>query len=155
MYSGKFSRLVEFGSFSMSCCSLSLLSIGCSLCINDMSWCCILHSFGHLLNYIVLVFQFTSGLCLTNQSYSRNMSVLFKSITAASICSVCPFISSSSSANHVTSSFLVLSVLKTLKYLFIGSILILSSFTNCLSIPVWVQPESTSIFSYSSFSFDI
>jgi len=50
------------------------------------------------LDCIVPIFQFTSGLCLTNQPYSRNISVPFKSVTTASIC---PLIFSSSSTNHI------------------------------------------------------
>ena len=101
------------------------------------------------------MFQFTSGLCLTNQLYLRNMSMLFKSVTAISICSICLLIFSSSSTNLVTFPFLVLSVLKTSNDLSISSVLILSFFTSCLLIPVWVQIESTSALSHSSFLFDI
>ena len=101
------------------------------------------------------MFQFTSRLCLTNQLYPRNMSMLFKSVTAALICSMCLLISSSSSANYITSPFLVLSVLKILNNLSISFILIIYSFTSCLLILVCVQSESTSAFSYSSFLLDI
>ena len=79
----------------------------------------------------------------------------FKFVTAMSIHSIYPLIFSSSGMNLVTSSFLVLFVLKILNDLSIGSVLILSSFTSCLSIPVCIRPESTSIFSHSSFSFNI
>ena len=64
------------------------------------------------------------------------MSIPFKSMTVTSICSLCLLISTSGSANHVTSLFLVLSILKTLNDLSIGSILIFSSFTSCLLISV-------------------
>ena len=107
------------------------------------------------MNFIVPLFQSTSGLCFTNQSYPKNMSIPFKSVTAASIHSLCPLISTSSSANCVTSLFFVLSALKTLNNLFIGSVLIFSSLTNCSSILVWVHSESTSAYSYNSFLFFI
>ena len=83
----------------------------------------------HFVNYIVSVFQFTSGLCLANQLYSKNMFILFKSITTILILSMYSLISSSSSTNLVASPFLVLSALKTLNNLSIGSIFIHSSFT--------------------------
>ena len=62
--------------------------------------------------------------------------MLFKSITATLIFSVCLLISSSSNTNLITFLFLVLSILKTLNNLFIDSILIYSFFTNCLLISV-------------------
>lgn len=68
-----------------------------------------------------------------------------------SIYSMCPLVSSFSSGNYITSPFLVPSALKTLNNLSVGFILIFSSFTNYLSIPIWVYPESTSAFGYSSF----
>ena len=105
------------------------------------------------MNFIVSLFQSTSGLYFTNQSYSKNMSVLFRSVTATSICSLCPLISTFNSMNLVTSPFFVLSALKTSKDLSIGSVLILSSLTNYSLISVWVHPESTSVYSYSSFLF--
>ena len=101
------------------------------------------------------MFQFTSGLCLTNQSYPRNMSMLFKFITIVSICFLCSLILTSNSVNLVTSPFLVLSTLKTLNDLSIGSILIFSSFTSYLLIPVWVHPEFTSACNCSFFLFAI
>ena len=79
----------------------------------------------------------------------------FKFITAALIISICLLISSSSSANHITSPLLVLSTLKTSNNLDSGSVLICSSFTNCLLIPMWVHSESISALSYSSFLFDV
>ena len=107
--------------------------------------------FRHLINCMVSIFQFTSGLCLTNQLCPRNIFMLFKSVTSVLICSLCLLISTSSSANHVTSLFLVLSVLKTLNAISAGFILICSSLTNCLLILVYVHPESTNIYSYNSF----
>ena len=139
MYFIKSSRFVGSSSLPISCFFLSVSSISCSLYIlnvNEMSWCYILYSLGYLANCIVLIFQFTSGLYLTNQLYFKNISVSFKSITAMLIFSVCLLISHSSGTNLVTSSFLVLSALKTSNYLFISSIFICSSFTSCLSISV-------------------
>jgi len=137
IYSGRSSRFVGSSSFPISCCSLFWLSIGCILqFLNNIFWCCVLQFLGHLVNYIVPIFQFISGLCLTNQSYSRNMSVLFISITAVSICYLCLLILTFSSTNLVTSPFLVPSALKTLNDLFVSSVLILSSFTNCLLITI-------------------
>jgi len=107
--------------------------------------------FRHLINCIVSIFQFTSGLCLTNQLCPRNIFMLFKSVTSVLICSLYLLISTSSSANHVTSLFLVLSVLKTLNAISAGFILICSFLTNCLLILVYVHPESTNIYSYNSF----
>ena len=99
-----------------------------------VSWCCDLYIFEHLVNYIVSVFQVTSELCLTNQSYSKNMSVLFKSMTATLICFLHLLISTFNSTNYISSSFFVLSALKTSNDLSIISILILSSLTNYLII---------------------
>ena len=120
-----------------------------------MFWCCILHFFGYLVNCIVSKFQFTSGLCLTNQLYPKNMSILFKFVTVVSIYSLCPLISSFSGTNYVISPFLVPSILKTLNDLSIGFVLVLSSFTSYLSISVWVQLEFTSTFNCNSFLFNI
>ena len=123
--------------------------------INKMSWCFVLHSFGHLVNHTVLLAQLTSELYLTNQSYPKNMSVLFESMTTALTFSICLLIPTSSGTNLVTSLFLVLSALNTLNDLFIGFVLILSSFTSCLFILVYVHPESTSALSCNIFLFDI
>ena len=101
------------------------------------------------------MFQFTSGLCLTNQLYPRNMSVPFKSVTATSICSLCLLILTSSSAYHVISLFLVPSALNTSNDLSISLVLIFSFFTSCLLIPIYVYPESTSTYSCSSFPFNV
>ena len=92
-------------------------------------------------------------MCFTNQLYPKNMSVPFRSVTAASIHSLCPLISTSSGTNLVTSPFFVPSALETLKDLSIGSILILSSLINCSLIPIWVHLESTSSCSYNPFPF--
>ena len=83
------------------------------------------------------------------------MSMLSKSVTTKLICSLCPLILTSSSIYHVTSSFLVLSTLKTSNDLAIGFVLILSSFTSYLSILVWVHSEFTSIYNCNSFPFYI
>ena len=111
--------------------------------------------FGHFVNYITSMFQFTSGLCLTNQLYPGNMSVLFKSVTTTLICSLYLLISTSNSMYHVTSPFLVASTLKTSNNLSISFVLIFSSFTSCSSIPIYVHSESTSAYSCSFFPFDI
>jgi len=102
---------------------------------------------------MIPVFQFTSGLCLTSQLYSKNISVLFKSVTTTLIYSLCSFISTFSSVYYVNSLFLVLLELKTLNDWFIGFILIFSSLTSCLLIPVCVHPESTNVCSCNSFLF--
>jgi len=118
----------RLGSFPISCCSLSWLSVSCIfLFLNDIFWCYILQFFGHLVNYIISIFQSTSKLYL--------------------------LILTSTSAYHVTSPFL--STLKTLNDLAIGSILILSSFTSYFSILVWIHPESISTYNCNSFPFDI
>ena len=57
-------------------------------------------------------------------------------MTATLICSLCPLISTSNSANQVTSPFFILSVLKTLNDFSISSVLILSSLTSYLLIPI-------------------
>ena len=79
----------------------------------------------------------------------------FKSVTAVLICSLYLFISTSIGTYYVTSSFLIPSTWKTLNDLFIGSVLILSFFTNSLSILVWVHPESTSACNYNFFLFAV
>ena len=110
-----------------------------------------MHSLRYLVNHIVPLSQFTSGFCLTNQSYTKNMFMPFKSVTTVSIFPVCLLISSSSGTNIVTSSFLVPFVLRTLNYLSIGFVLIYSSFASYLLIPVWVHSESTSTLSHIPF----
>ena len=158
IYSDKSSRFVESVSLPISWCFLSVLSVGCNILvldINKMFWCFVLYSFRHLVNHIVPLSQLTSGLCLTNQLYSKNMSMLFESMTTALIFSIYSLIPTFSGTNLVTSLFLVLFALNTLNDLFIGSVLILSSFISCLFILVYVYPESTSALSYDIFLFDI
>ena len=71
------------------------------------------------------------------------MSISFKSMTAISIFFLYLFISTFSSIYYITSLFLVLSVLKTLNDLSIGSVLIFSFFTSCLLILIYVHPKFT------------
>ena len=131
--------------------SLPILSLSCSLLsvvyvilvLNSISWCFILQLHGHLVNYIIPFFQLTSGLYLANQSYLRNMSVPFESVTAASSYFLCLLISISKCATLVTSPFFVPSTLKTLNEKFIGFVCIHLSLTGCLSIPICVHSEST------------
>ena len=133
----------------ISCYPLSCISIAYALLVlNIISWYCVLHVFGHLINHI---FQFTSELCLTNQSCSRNMFVPFKSVTTMSICSLCLLISTLSSTNHVNSLFFVPFVLKTSNTMSASFVLICSSLTNCLLISIYVYLESTSICSCNYF----
>ena len=156
MYFGRSSRFVGSSSLPISYCSLSCVSVACIFCVlNDISQYCILHVFRHLVNHIVPEFQFISKLYLTNQSYPKNMSILFKSVIIVSIFSLFLLISTSSSVYHVTSLFLVLFVLKTLNNLFIGSVFIFSSFASCLLIPVCVYSESTSTCSHNFFPFTV
>ena len=148
--------MVGSGSFSISCYPFLLSSVAYALqflSVNDMSWWFVLYVLGHLINCIVSLLQSTSGLCFTNQSYLKNISMPFKFVTTASICSLYPLISTSSSANHVISPFFILSTLKTSSDLSIGSVLIFHSLTNCLLILVWVHPESTNTCNHSSFLF--
>ena len=121
--------------------------------MNNMSWWSVLHVLGHLVNCIVSLLQSTSGLCFTNQSYSKNISMPFKFVTTTLIYSLYSLISTSSGTNHVTSLFFVLSILKTSNDLSIGFVLIFSSLTNCLMILVWVHPESTNACNHSFFLF--
>ena len=133
---------------------MSDVSIACILLVlNSIFWYFILHDPRHLVNYILPFFQFTSGLCLTNQSCSKNMSTPFKSITATSMYSLYLLILISSGATFVTFLFLVPSVLYTLNEKFIGLVYILLSLTSCLSIPMWVHLESTSASICNSFPF--
>ena len=150
IYSGR------LGSFPISCCSLSWLSVSCIfLSLNNISWCYILQLFEYHVNYIIPIFQSTSKLYSTNQLYPKNMSMLSKFMTTKLICSLCPLILTSSSTYHVTSSFLVPSILKTLNDLAIGFVLILSSFTNYFLVPVWIYPEFISTYNCNSFLFEI
>ena len=81
------------------------------------------------------------------------MSVPFKSITAASNCSLWPLILIFRGATLVTSSFFIPSALKTSNEKFIGFVWILLSLTNCLSILVYVYLESTRALTFSFFLF--
>ena len=124
----------------------SLLPIACVLLVlNSISWCFILQLSEHLINFIVLFFQLTSELYLTNQLWSKNMSVLLKSITTASSCFLCLLISISRSTTLVTSLFFISSILKILNEKFISLVCICFSLTSCSSISVCVHPESTSV----------
>ena len=154
MYSGRYSRFVRSGSLPISCYSLSYFSVACALLVlNVIFWCLVLYIFRYLINHIVSLSQFTSGLCLTNQLCFKNMSVLFKSITTILIYFLCPLILILSSINLVTSLFLISSTLNTSNEISTGFVLILSSLTNCSLIPIWVYLESTSAWSYNSFLF--
>ena len=77
------------------------------------------------------------------------MSVPSRSVTAASSISLCLLILIFRGATLVTSPFFVPLVLKTSKEKFIDLVGILLSLTNCSSIPVCVQLESTSAFTFS------
>ena len=81
------------------------------------------------------------------------MSVPFKSMTAVLTFFLYTFILTSSGANHITSPFLVPFTLNISNDISIGSVLICSSFTNCLLISVYVHPESTSTCNYNFFLF--
>ena len=132
MYSGRSFRFVRSGSLPISCYSLSYVSVACALLVlNVIFWCLVLYIFRYLINHIVSLSQFTSGLCLTNQLCFKNMSVLFKSITTILIYFLCPLILILSSINLVTSLFLISSTLNTSNEISTGFVLILSSLTNC------------------------
>ena len=147
IYSSKSSRFVLSGSFPISPLSYVVISIICVLFVlNHTSWCFIIQLSRHLINFIVPFFQLTSGLCLTSQSYPRNIYVLFKSVTATSSYSLCLFILTSRGATLMISLFFVPSALNTLNEKFIGLVWILLSLTNYSSIPMCVHPESTSTF---------
>ena len=120
IYSSKSSGFVLSGSFPISPLSYVVISIICVLFVlNHTSWCFIIQLSGHLINFIVPFFQLTSGLCLTSQSYPRNISVLFKSVTVTSSYSLCPFILTSRGATLMISLFFVPSALNTLNEKFI------------------------------------
>ena len=95
----------------------------------------------------------TFGLCLISQLHSKNMSVLFRSVTATYSCFLCLLILISRGAKLVTSLFFVPSVLKTSNEKLISLVCILFSLTSCLSIPVWVYLESTSALTLRFFLF--
>jgi len=121
IYSGKSSGFVLSSFFPISLLSYVIVSIACVfLVLNHTSWCFIVQLPGHLVNFIVPFFQLTSGLCLTSQSCTRNISVPFKSITATSSYSLYLFILTSRGATLVTSPFFVLSALNTSNEKFIG-----------------------------------
>ena len=159
MYSGKFSGFVLSYSFPislLSCFLLFIISIALVLLnLNHMSSCFIEQFSRHLVNLMVPFFQLTSRLCLTSQSCPRNMSVPSKSITAASNVFLCPLILISRGATLVTSPFFVPSALNTSKEKFISFVQIFLSLTNCSSILVCVQPESTSALTFSFLLFFI
>ena len=98
----------------------------------------------YLVNFIILFFQLTSRLCLTSQLWPKNIFTPFKSVTAASSCSLCLSISISRGTTLVTSLFFILSVLKTLNKKFISLVCIYFSLTNCLLIPIYMHSEFTS-----------
>ena len=132
MYSGKSSGFIRSSSLPIFCCSFSVSSIGYNLHIlniNEISQCCILY-FLEYLNCIVSFSQLTSGLCLTNQLYSKNIFMPFKFITTVSILFICLLISSFSGTNLVTSPFLIPSTLKTSNDLSISFVFIHFSFTS-------------------------
>ena len=152
IYSRKSFGFVGSSFLLISYCSLSSVSIVCALLtLNIMSWYYVLYIFGHLVNHIVSIFQFTSRLCSTSQLYLRNMSVLFKLVTTMSIHSLCLLISTLNSTNCIISPFLVPSTLETSNAMSAGFILIHSFLTNCLSISVCVHSEFISTYSHNFF----
>ena len=156
MYSGKFSGFVVLDFFPILPLFCFLFSMAYVLLVlNSMSWCFILHNPRHLVNHIVLFFQLTSGLYLASQSCPKNMSVLFKSVTAVSSCSLFLLISISKGTTLVTSLFFVLSALNILNKKLIGFIWILLSFTNYFSILIYVYLELTNALTLRFFPFFI
>ena len=137
IYSGRFSGFVLSSSFPISLLSCSIIFIICVLLVlNLISWCFILQLPGHLINFIVLFFQLTSGLCLISQLCPKNMSVLFRSVTATSSYFLCLLISISRGTTLVTSPFFVPSALKTLNEKLISVVCIFFFLTSCSLIPV-------------------
>ena len=154
VYSGKSSGFVLSGSLPISLLSCSVVSVAFVLLVlNYMSSCFIIHCSGHLVNHIVPFFQLTSRLCLTSQSWPKNISVPSNSVTTASNCSLWLLISISREATFVTSPFFIPSVLKTSNEKFIGFVGIFLFLTNYSSIPVYVHPKSTNVLILSFFSF--
>ena len=148
--------MVLSGSLPILPLSCSVLSITiCLLVLNQISSCFIVQCPRHLINHIVLFFQLTSGLCLTSQSWPRNISVPSRSVTAAFSCSVCLLILISRGTTLVTSPFFVPFALKTLKEKSIDFVGIFLSLTNYSLIPMYVHPESTSALTSSFFLFFI
>ena len=119
------------------------------LVLNLISSCFIVQLLGHLVNLIVLFFQLTSGLCLTSQSWPKNISVPSKSITTTSSISLCLLILISKDTTLVTSPFFVLFALNTSNEKLSGFVYILFFLTNCLSIPVYVHLESTNALTFN------
>jgi len=145
---------LDLSFFANFCCPLLYISIIYAfLVLSVISWCFVLHIFGHFVNYIIPLSQFTFKLCLTNQLCPRNMSVPVKSITIMLIFSLYLLISTLSGVNHINSLFFVLFALNTLNNIFTSFVLIHSFLTSCLSIPVWVYSESTNTYSCSFFLF--
>ena len=159
IYSSKSSGFVLSGSFLISLLSYSLLSIIfvalVLLELNCMFLCVIVQFPEHLVNLMVLFFQLISRLCLTSQLCPKNMSILSKSVTAASRVSLCPLISISRGTILIISPFFVLSTLNTSKEKSIGFIWILLSLTSCSLILVCMHPESTSVFTFKFLLFFI
>ena len=120
-----------------------------------MSWCFIVQFPRHLVNLMIPFFQLTLGLCLTNQSCPKNMSILSKSITDAFRVSLCPLILISRGVTLVTSLFFVPLALNTSNEKFIGLVWILLSLTNYSSILVCVHPESTNTLTFNFLPFFI
>ena len=157
MYSGKFFGFVLFGFLLISPLSYSLVSVVfvafVLLVLNLISSCFIIQLPGHLVNLMVPFFQLTFGLCLTSQSWPKNMSVQFKSITAASNYSLWLLILIFRDTTLVTSPFFILFALETLNEKFISFIWILLSLISCSSITVCIHLESTSALTFNLFLF--
>ena len=151
MYSSKSSGFVLSSSLPTSplSCFISFVLLE----LNHISLCIIVQLPGHLMNLIVPFFQLTSGLCLTNQLCPKNMSVLSKSVTAASSFYLWLLILISRGATLVTSLFFVLSMLHTLKEKLIDFIWIFLSLTSCLLIPMWVHLKSTNALTFNFLPF--
>ena len=146
--------LSSFLPISPLSCSLIFIAF-VLLVLNLMSSCFIVQLSRHLVKLMVLFSQLTSGLCLTSQLYSKNMSVLFKSVIATSNCSLWLLISISRGATLVTSPFFVLSALKTSNEKLISFVFILLFLTICSSIPICVHLEYTSAFTFKFLPFFI
>ena len=145
MYSSKSSEFIFSGFFPILPFFYSLVSVSWVLLVlNLISWYFILQLSRHLINFIISFFQLTSELCLTSQSWPKNMSILFKSTTTASICSLYLLILISRGVTLVISPFFVLSMLKTSNEKFISFVCILFSLTSYSSISICMHPEFTS-----------
>ena len=97
---------------------------------------------------MVPFFQLTSELCLTSQSCPKNMSIPFKSITAAFNYFLWLLTSISRGVILVISPFFIPSALKTSNEKLSGFVCILLFLTSCSSSPVCVYLESTSAFTF-------